>query len=118
VGGGRGEELGKIEPVEGACVEQFGMCGGKGVEGAGGLAVLLKSAPHQEHPGLGDGVVILLVRALAGGKAPHRFRHAFGRRREGKPPQIDPRRADVLGVMEIRERGRFKHRQKFVVGKL
>ena len=67
---------------------------------------------------MGDGFVILLVRAALGGEVPERFRHASRGFREWKPPQIDPRHADVVSVMEIRDRAGFKRREEFVVRKL
>ena len=116
MGGGRGKEFGRIETAESVYLQQFGVGGSKGVE-PGSLAVVLKGVPHKEQPGLGDRFVILHVRTLAGRKVPERFRHALGGRREGKPPQIYPRRADVVNVVKIRERRGFKRRQEFVVRK-
>lgn len=84
----------------------------------GGLRVLLKRVRDQEHPDLGDGLVILHVRALGGGKVPERLRHALRGFGERKPPRIDPCHADVVNVVEIRERARLKPGQEFVVGKL
>jgi len=66
-----------------------------------GRLVALHALPEQEQVGPGDGFVVAPRSSVVGGEPPERRGEALERPDDAIAPEMDPREADMVGVMEI-----------------